>query len=427
MSNVVRLKKRPGLPWLVVAWVGVCLLTNFLVVQNQQWLRLQGIREGYWVGGFFGEVLIAVMFAGLLGRTWMMGWFLCTCLFVLGMSAGLAVEGLQFGAARAREEWIAVLLIMPWITLGACVPLVAMRSLRGWSLTRSGQLEVPRHEYRLEDLFFFSVSVACALSLFRLSLVAGNAPSGAEFVMVLFAAGLSLLLALPLTVITFRLRSWPVRLGAYAAMTLAALLVTAAICWFTSANVFDFERNFFELIQVFPVCVVFGLIGILTMWFSGYRLTYYAPKAPAPAAADVDPLAADEAEPGKPVERDAWARRETRWLTAGLAMVTLLMVVGNAYNQKQLGIRFQAWSNPRAYFGAEVERIDLGDAEIVGVIMAPSATAADVAKVAAKLPQLERLSLAGTKFTDDDLSVLSRFRRLQHLDLSRTAVTGQAC
>ncbi len=295
-----------------------------------------------------------------------------------------------------------MLLYFPGMTLAACMPLLAMRSLRGWSLTRDGQLEVPRSEHRVEDLFIVSIVVACAVALGKLSIVPTASP-GVDIVFMIVFAGAITASCYPSNLDCFSLAftgqafGWlRHRLFASCAydnlfISLTMLSVSVAVVW----------RAFMGVVWLIPLCAVNWLASISALRLSGYQLTGYAATVPV-TATEVDPLSADEAAPAK--RAVPTGRRQARYLSAAVASLTLCTILIIAFYDRVELQRFQAQADPKKYYDAAVESVDYLRRDIVAVKLSPSATRADLEKVLARTP-----TLAETLFGWHKLWVTVRF------------------
>lgn len=414
MSNSPSAPKRRHLPWVLIGGVFLILLIDFLLCILAYTMRLP---DELFTGCMFGQIAFAAMLGGLLCKTWIAGWLLTTALVfagILTICLGVAIR------EPVPLEILKMMMMVPALTMGLCIPLAVMRSLRGWSLTRDLQTLRPRSEHRVEDLFLLSVNVACVMAVGQLAPING-AVRGIELMMLLTGFLLSWLFIVPVTAVTFRLQSWWSRSVGYVAITLATALPFSFFLTFATGGS---VRSVLEVMGAAPSLILSWLIGILALLLGGYRLTSFAPRREKSSTISTNPFDLhDSAIPVADEPRTSRSRRQARWLTACVGGIAIACLVGSYYRDRLVVARYAELANPAKYFEASVASVDYRDGAIVGVVMAAEATEADLIKVAEREPQIERLSLAGTKFDDDMLPILQRFPVLQVLDLSGTRIT----
>lgn len=414
MSNSPSAPKRRHLPWVLIGGVFLILLCDFVLCLLAYMIRLP---DELITGCVFGQVAFAAMLGGLMCKTWIAGWLLTTflvCAGILNIFLGVVIR------EPVPLEFIKMMMMVPALTMGLCIPLAVMRSLRGWSLTRDFQTLRPRSDHRVEDLFLLSVNVACAIAVGQLAPINGDV-RGIELMMLLTGFLLSWLFIVPVTAITFRFQSWWSRLVGYAALALAAALPFSFFLVFATGGSF---RSVLEFMGAAPALILSWLTGILALLLGGYRLTSYAPRRETSSTISTNPFDLHDSTTAAADEpRTSRSRKQARWLTACVGGIAIACLVGSYYRDRLVVARYAELANPAKYFEASVASVDYRGGAIVGVVMAPEATEADLIKVAEREPQIERLSLAGTKFDDDMLPILNRFPTLQVLDLSGTRIT----
>ncbi len=403
-------------PWLLIGVVIVVMLVNSLFLYSPRWLG--SAHDSVTSGLMLGAVLFLAMFGGLWGRTWISGWLLT----MLSVAVGLLLTVLAdwgYGSAYSAKSWNNFLLI-PAVTLSLCAPLVGLRSLRGWSLARGGQVEIPRPAHRVEDLFLFCMVTACAITLAQIAL--GRTPGrGAEFSMMLVFFCSSCLFVVPVALATFRCSRWSRRLCFYALITAIACIGLGVVARASNAT----WQQYKVAVAPAPWLILVWLLGIFATLRGGYRLTRYAARQSNDSTRSAGPFEPSESSNAPSVSSSSAVRWLLRIQTAGILLVALGFVVGRAVQDQLELAMYRQLEQPADFFDAAVERVDVFDGRIMGVVMSATATEEDVRRVARRAPQIERLSLAGTRLGDDSLNVLKQFPALSSLDLSRTAITDR--
>lgn len=409
---------RRGWPWPLIVCIGAAiLLDNAMVWTDWAFIRQYGVDEGILIGNVFGQASFAVMMCGLSGRTWIAGW-MRTYLFVLAVIASISWS-LSFHLGFQLEA-VSMATTLPLVALGAVAPLAGARSFWGWSLTRSAEIEVPRAEHRVEDLFFFSIVTACAVSLNSLFASPGSNPLTAV-AGTLMISGYSLLLVVPVTAITFRTKTWWQRGFGYLGFTLAAWGICCLVIWLFIA----YPSNLLiQVSQWVPLFVLTWIAGNAALIASGFRLTRYEPRAEVARCTSANPLDLSDEDMSALSTDGRRARRQARWLTASVAAITMMFVAGTFYRDQGRLARYRHLAKPAEYFDAAVANFDYDNDEIVGVVMSPWATNEDIQRVTKLAPHIKRLSLAGTKFSNESVPLLNTFTKLEQLDLSGTSITN---
>ncbi len=309
---------------------------------------------------------------------------------------------------------------LPLVTLGAVAPLAAARSFWGWSLTRGEQVEIPRPEHRVEDLFFFSIITACSIAAANLFAPPGTNPMEAIIGTVVCSA-FSLMLIVPVAAITFRSSSWWQRGLGYLCFTLAIVGISCLIIWLLVPYP---SSLLIEVLFWVPLFALSWIVGNVALVASGFRLTRYAPRTEVVRAEVANPLDVLDDDISTPSTEEKLARRQARWVTTGVAVVTMLLVIGTFFRDQGRVALYREFANPADYFGAAVAKIDMDNDQIAGVVMSPAATDKDIQQVAKRAPQIKKLSLASTKFADESIDLLKAFSKLEQLDLSGTSITN---
>jgi len=411
---------RHGWPWpLIFCIAAVVLLDNVAVWLGGAFFRQFRIQDGIWIGSIFGQASFAVMLCGLSGRTWLAGW-MQTYLFVMAVVASIYINLSLRVDAFPSDIW-SMLTTLPLIALGAMAPLAGARSFWGWSLTRRSKIEIARVEHRVEDLFFFSIAVACAVTIANLFALPGSNPQHA-IIGTMMLSVYSFLLVLPVTAITFRTNTWWQRYLVYLGVTCVALSTFLLGIWL----VVSYPSHLMtEVLYTVPLFALTWIVGNEAVLASGFRLTHYAPRAKAVQHDAADPFDTSDEQVTAALSDEWLARRQARGVTTAVAAITIAMVAISFYSDQRRTAKFRQLARPAEYFQAAVESIDLEVDEIAGVKMASYATDKDLQQVARLKPNIKRLSLVGYQLSAGSIKLLRSFPKLEQLDLSGSLITNE--
>ncbi len=119
------------------------------------------------VSSMLSQFLLVAMIGGLFGRTWIAGWLLSMTISLLA-SVMVEIHQIRRGIDVGSDYFIVVCAI-PLVSLGACLPFIAMRAIAGWSLTLDPDKAKDSEGVRTEDLFCFSIVGASCLAITQLS------------------------------------------------------------------------------------------------------------------------------------------------------------------------------------------------------------------------------------------------------------------
>ena len=375
-------------------------------------------------GVFLGEFALAAIIGGLVGRTWIAGWLLSACLAILATLVCYCVD--LYIAHRYIPPSDASRLVLcsfwPLLMLSACAPMIAMRGLRGWSLTLDEETAIPKQTSTVEDLLLLSLIVASCITIARWTeeTMRNFEVAQSFFILGLFF-GFSLLFALPATAITFRARNWAQRLTGWFVLTILALGACFGVTCLMSSSL-SIWQDFVNVAVGVPAAVITMILGGVSLLISGVKMTHFATTL---QSADFQ-LQDGDHERNETGERASIrsVKLQSRVLSGVVVACALVTVVAIQYlNLKNLRF-FRDVQNYKEAFPDQITELTIRGDIVVGVTFVPETTNLSLERYRNSNSTLERLSFAGTKITDEVIDKLVYFPKLKHLDLSNTAVTN---
>lgn len=113
-------------------------------------------------GVFLGEFALAAIIGGLYGRTWIAGWLVAVFLTCFATVICYCVDFFAARYSPFASDYSRLVLCSFWplLMLSVCAPMIAMRGLRGWSLTLAEDTAIPKQTSTVEDLLLLSLIVA---------------------------------------------------------------------------------------------------------------------------------------------------------------------------------------------------------------------------------------------------------------------------
>ena len=375
-------------------------------------------------GIFLGEFALAAIIGGLVGRTWIAGWLLSACLAIFATLVCYCVD--LFSAYRyvplSDVSRLVLCSFWPLLMLSACAPMVAMRGLRGWSLTLKEDTAIPKQTSTVEDLLLLSLIVASCITISRWTEEAmrGFEVGQSFYIMGLFF-GFSLLFVLPATAITFRARNWTQRLTGWFVLTILAVGACFGLtCLMSSSS--SLWQDFLYVAVGVAAAVTTMIIGGVSLLLSGVKMTHFAATVQSPDIRFED----GEHEPNTTGERARIrsVQLQSRVLSGAVVVCALVTVVAIQYlNLKNLRF-FRDVQNYKEAFPDQITELTIRGDIVVGVTFVPETSNLSLERYRSSNSTLERLSFAGTKITDEAIDKLVYFPKLKHLDLSNTAITN---
>ncbi len=376
-------------------------------------------------GLMLGEFALATIVGGLFGRTWIAGWLLSSLLVIIATVICCGVDSALARRTMVYNDFSRLVLCSFWplLMLSACAPLIAMRGLRGWSLTLEQSTAVPKRTATVEDLLLLSLIVASCITITRWmeEMIPGVDAPRIYFVTGLFF-GFSSLFVVPAVAVTFRARNWTERVIGWLGMTVLVFIACFAISALISPS-FSFTADLAYVAVGVPIAAITMMVGGVSLLLSGVKVTHFAASGKSDLSLSEqgeDPLITT-LQPSQ-IQADRLQSRVLSGVVVSCALVSVGLI--HSWNLKHL--RFlESVQRFQTTFPNQVSELTIHGDEVVGLTLVPTTTDYDLERYrGSSQNSLERVSLAGTKITDDAIDKLVYFPKLKHLDLSDTAITN---
>ncbi|AMV32672.1 Leucine Rich repeats (2 copies) [Pirellula sp. SH-Sr6A] len=403
--------------FLLVLFSFDCLLPSAMNILPRE------ISKGY-LGVFVGHLLIASIVASLLFPSWILGTLVGSLFVSIAFGSVLWGSGSYSLLVQGGEGqvWRLIwgVLPAPFVVLACSLPLLIIRSLRGWRIQRTEARVHGGQRIRLEDIFLTMIVLAAVLSLSiapsiameieRRDYLLGIAVIGAFLMFVCLLGGIPFLW----------IRHWkqdPLsRIGApFIWMLLVGILSSMLYSLYM-----ELQRSTIAVSSLTSMCVAAFFIATLPILFmeslraSGFQfVSQFPPKSEQQVSEKEEAL----------IRRSQWQQR----LGAGIMALMAIGIHIPASNLNKSRIAEDQWLADRYQQiheqGGEL-RVSRG--QIVSVAFSdPKFQSVDIEQFPAP-EQVERLSLAGATVGDEIVSSLSRYTSLQSLDLSHTGITDSS-
>lgn len=424
----------------VLCWFVLLVMTTVgLYAMDHNFMGMRAWRlETALIGVILGQFGLATIIGGLCARNWVTSWFLIVLLICFHTLVG------AFAMNNTITEWfrhMAVCGIWPAMMLSTCAPLIALRPIFGWTLSRQPNPAIGRWSSSLEDLLFVGVVVGCVITFTQVFMFTEGPQNLAQVLLVMgvFAA-LSFVCVPPTVYVTFRAKSWGWRLMGWlvlSAITFGVVFVEAAVM---DGGIQQSIRNLPDMVVGVSAGCITTAIGLICIMASGYTLTYFEKTSPEPfvedelEADDVTDETNDQANNGAPFEAEWLDDSETtetkptfdfgpKWqarIIVALLICIAAIGVGAIYIAKQRLLRvYEQLSS------SDLLHVTTKNKVVTGIHFGSGFTDTDLRKYVKYADTVTSLSFAGTKVTDAIMDELKPFRRLESLDLSRTAITDE--
>lgn len=314
---------------------------------------------------------------------------------------------------------------LPFILLGASLPLIAFRWLGGWQLSRNPNNAI-RSPIQVEGMFYAVTCAACVVFFCRVPMELLELPLRSVMVylpgIALLTAATTLIMVLPTIRWAFADRPSPMQWfyvsanSAFGAGVLFPLFAVALGDWLGLGPLPPggyVLAGFYSGVGAFVVY----LLGVLALRKSGFRWLPHAQPAPAiRPVVDVEEDGASSAAGNQP-------NLARRWVTGYLAFAVLTAVIVNQVRstRAQLAERIAARVANIKALGGEAYIVERA---ITGLRLPPYSTDTSLAELS-DMKQLASITLSDTKITDKAVDQLQQFPALKYVDLSGTQVTDQ--
>lgn len=442
---------------MIGCWFVMMVLSTVGIVAMETWPGFRAVNvENVLAGLLFGQIALATILGGLIARSWVTSWFVAVLLACFQtVVVAFCCDSFTLSSPDALER-LSLCSLWPVAFLSTSAPLVALRSLWGWTLTREAQTAIPRWRSSLEDLILVGVVIACSMTISRVFLYSegpNNLPQ-LLVVMGLFAA-LSFI-CVPLVVyVSFRAKSWPRRIAGWlilSAIGFVVIFIESMIMqsggWSERLN--DSLRDLRYMLVGVPAGCATVAIGITALLASGYRMTYFQKTATVPedqvaksAVSEsvsvpgqaVGPLEPKDAYPGPAPFKAEWLddtqpeiqRRpfqfDGKWQARAITALLVCIASVGVFSIQVAKQRFIRFHEELATSELLHVRFTMVDQKVQGLDFGPDFSDADLQRYTKHAQTITSLSFAGTKVTDAILQELGAFPNLVVLDLSSTAIT----
>ena len=431
-----------------VCGLGMMFLSaiGFMIMEHN-WTGMGGFRwylESIVVSFLLAQIALVTILGGLITRHWLTGWLMAVVLACIQTVMATVIAEFPQLTSPSAVQHIALCSIWPVLLLSTCAPLVALRTLFGWTLRQQSETAIPRWKLSMEDLILVGVVIACSMTTSQMFLFSEGPQNLPQLMMIMgIFAATSLICIPPVVYVSFRARNWTSRLIGW------VLLAGVAFVVILVESVIMDGGNFRAGLRVMPEMIV-GIVtssitmavGVMSLMASGYRLTHFersSKSSPLP----VEP-ATNTAEPAESsavlTPKESKAPFEAEWLDDAqperqarpfeltpqwqARLITLGLVGVAALGA--LGIHLAKLRTLRFYEGLDqpgLLHVYASNQKVTGLEFGPDFVDSDLQKYLKYRDSLLTLSFARTKITDAILPELKAFPNLQELDLSGTAIT----
>ncbi len=404
-------RKRTQLPFvLFVIGTGLLDIAMFGILLNG-WAGLAFLQ---WIMFFvqaslLGQILFAILLGGLLGTYWLkgivLGSFLATC-WIGCVLVGISMSNMGFSVVDNQgAHWF--VFAIPALVFGGATPLLVVRYLFGWQLSKEPTDGMSRRNFGIEELFLITAAIASILFLCRVPQIAMEFPAMTLFLPVAAYIGVlalfGLLMTIPTLFVSFRIKNrWRRWLGYAAIMAVWYVVIAILAFWFGGMAGLGYTLAFVGIILVL-------LVGLKSLRMSGYELAHNT--------AQIDCLSEEEKERSWAMERKLH-RRWTFGVLGFSALASLSLTAFISSNTSDDIANFEFQKSMQEQGGS----IDVNGRKVVELKFGPDTTDQSLQDFHS-LGDVQTISLAHTQVTDAGLKFLSKFPRLLSLDLSHTKIT----
>ncbi len=405
-------RKRTLLPFvLFVIGTGLLDVAIFgLLLNSWGWMAFLQWAIFFMQASLMGQMLFAILLGGLLGKYWLKGivlgsllvmcWIGCTLIGIFMNQGGFSVFGNQ-GA-----HWF--VFAIPALVLGGATPLLVVRYLFGWQLSKEPTDGMSRRNFGIEELFLITTALASILFLCRVPQIAMEIPTATLFLPIAIYVGVlalcGLLVTLPTLYVSFRIKNrWRRWLGYAGIMAVWYVVIAILSFWFGGMAGLGYT-----IVFVVGIILIL-LVGLKSLRMSGYDLAHNT--------AQIDSPSDEEKERSWAMER----RLHRRWTLgvfgfSALASLSLTAFINSNTSEDIANYEFQKSMQEQG------GSIDVNGRKVVELKFGPDTTDQSLQDFRS-LSDVHTISLAYTQVSDEGLKFLSRFPRLLSLDLSHTKIS----
>ena len=399
-ATPLAIRERVLIVFWVAALVANCTLT--LVIENWDYVEwLDAIH----VGCFAGQCLIAIMLAGLMGRSWLSAFSLVLVIVTLCYGAVMFPQWWRFGFQT--RDLFAIPCVAPLALLIASSPCIGLRQLVGLRMAAESEVPWSRCQLSIGDVFS-AVAFAAATLVFAKVGVVSSQQDRTEFwaslsSFSLVGFGLGSLIVIPAVWCVFVVESRRLMVIGLAGVLMLPSAIACCILAFVPAE----DMSIRDKLQVLGYCgltsasaALMFVTPLLFLYRRGYRLL----RAPFSGVHGLAPR-----------------YHASRWIVGAIvaAAVIVNFCIAPLEEAQQREFRFQRWVRS---FGGRVE--DAGDQTCV-LHLSDSRLGDDDLSFLQIAPTVTRLDLSRTEITDAGLEYVGQLTSLKSLELNDTAVTDR--
>ncbi|HAC89301.1 MAG TPA: hypothetical protein DCF63_01525, partial [Planctomycetaceae bacterium] len=314
---------------------------------------------------------------------------------------------------------------LPFILLGASLPLIAFRWLGGWQLSRNPNSAI-RSPIQVEGMFYAVTCAACVVFFCRVPMELLELPLSRVMVylpgIALLTAATTLIMVLPTIRWAFADRPTPMQWfyvsanSAFGAGVLFPLFSVALGDWL---GLDPLPPGGYILAGFYSGvgALVIYLLGVLSLRKCGFR---WVPRVKPTTAIHHEANIEEDLDPSAASRQPQFARK---WGAGYLAFAVLTAVIVNNLRATRLQQEEQVTQRVAQIKAAGGEAYTHGRV-ISGLRLPPDFTDDRLAELS-DMKQLGSLTLRDTLITDQSVAQLRQFPNLSYLDISGTRVTDQ--
>jgi len=388
--------------------------------QHANWL-------GYvFIGIFQAQAGIFCILGGTVGRSWISSFLLSAVLAVVSFSLFFGGSFWTNDEAPLPEVAILAIGVVPPLLFCGCVPLLFLRSLNGWHLSRSTVALTEPYSLRIEDFLMAMILVAGLLAIAPSAFGFATANGFEEDLSILLYASVisavaSTVAVFPVSILYFRTST---RRGRIAVLFFFAMLgLTASIAcqfgyqlWNGASFPFATLDSLAFLSYVATSTVLFSL-GLKVLHWSGFRMR---------AIAKVSKLIEANDLPAHSPFHSTFSsyRQKNRVAAAGIVLASIAITAGISYLKQErlrLAETFKSLNSSFLLDGGYVEHQGYKPF----ALRVPPTTDNSSLDLS-QFKNLSAISLSGTQLTESNLIAISKMNRLMDIDVSQTAFSNSS-
>jgi len=388
--------------------------------QHADWL-------GYvFIGVFQAQAGIFCILGGTVGRSWISSFLLSAVLAVVSVALFFGGSFWTNDEVPLTEAAILAIGVVPPLLFCGCVPLLFLRSLNGWHLSRSTVALTEPYSLRIEDFFMAMILVAGLLAIAPSAFGFATANGFEEDLSILLYASVisavaSTVAVFPVSIIYFRTST---RRGRIAVLFFFAMLgLTASIACQVGYQLWNGASFPFATLDslAFLSCaatstVLFSL-GLKVLHWSGFRIQAIAKVSKSIEANDLSEHSPFHA-------TFSSYRQKNRVAAAGIVLASIAITSSISYLKQErlrLAETFKSLNASFLLHGGYVEHQGYKPV----AMRVPPTTDNSILDLS-QFKDLSAISLAGTQLTESNLIAISKMNRLMDIDVSQTAFSDSS-